>query len=365
MFQGIYQGKKVFITGNTGFKGSWLSLWLLSLGAEVVGFSLNVPSQPSMYEALQLHNQIKQIYGDIRDLPSLSSAIHTTQPDFIFHLAAQPLVGRSYANPVETFSTNVMGTIHVLESVRNLATPCHVLLITSDKCYDNVEWLWGYRENDRLGGKDPYSGSKGAAEIAIRSYYYSYFKDRTDQCRVVSCRAGNVIGGGDWADKRLVPDCFRAWSQQQSVTIRSPHSTRPWQHVLEALSGYLQLGVTLAQQPKLSGESYNFGPRADQNHSVALLLQELARHWDLGTIPPFRLEEGEFHEADLLKLNCDKAFIELNWMPTLEFPLLTRLTAEWYRHYYEQGENGLLDLTLHQIEEYTTEGALGGRIWAI
>jgi len=363
MFQNVYNGKRVFITGNTGFKGSWLSAWLISLGARVTGFSIDIPSQPSNYETLKLEEHLDQIYGDVRDLPTLSSTIERVQPDFVFHLAAQSLVGRSYSNPVDTFATNVMGTVHVLESIRQANFACTVLLITSDKCYDNVEWEWGYRESDRLGGKDPYSGSKGAAELAIRSYYYSFFKDQVDKIRIASCRAGNVIGGGDWAENRIIPDCFRAWSQYTPVIIRSPQSTRPWQHVLEALSGYLHLGSLLTLHSELSGESYNFGPRADQNVSVELLLKELACHWDLGNMPPFTRAEGNFHEAGQLKLNCDKALVKLNWSPTLEFPSLARVTAEWYRHYHTLGSDGLFDLTMHQIDEYVHEAVRRGRIW--
>lgn len=261
----VFANTKVLVTGHTGFKGSWLSLWLTQLGAQVSGISLGVPTEPSHFAAAGLVERIQDYRLDIRDGTALKSLVQDIQPDFVFHLAAQPLVRRSYADPVETWQTNAMGTINVLEALRGLKNPCVAVLITSDKCYDNVEWVWGYRETDALGGPDPYSASKGAAELAIRSYVRSYFP-KDGPVRIGVGRAGNVIGGGDWADDRIVPDCVHAWSRGETVQLRNPLATRPWQHVLEPLSGYLNLAIALHLDAKWHGEPFNFGPPAQQNH---------------------------------------------------------------------------------------------------
>jgi CDP-glucose 4,6-dehydratase len=239
MFNEAYRKKKVLISGNTGFKGSWLTVWLAQLGAKVYGISNGVPTHPSLFETLNLRDYISYFEGDVRDLEFVKKVFQEVKPDFIFHLAAQPLVSISYVNPIETISTNVLGTAHVLDALRSLDHRCVGVIITSDKCYDNVEWAWGYRETDTLGGKDIYSGSKGAAELIVRSYYNSFFKATYPNIKVASARAGNVIGGGDWSQDRIIPDCIRAWSSNEVVKVRSPASTRPWQHVLEPLSGYL------------------------------------------------------------------------------------------------------------------------------
>ena len=274
-FNNVYNQKKVLITGNTGFKGSWLTIWLKQLGAEVYGISIDIPSQPSNFLVSKLDEVIKTKFIDINNLESLNEEIKYIQPDFIFHLAAQPIVFDSYKNPINTFNTNIIGTCNILESVRHLTKNCVVILITSDKCYDNVEWIWGYKETDHLGGKDPYSASKAAAEIVIHSYYESFFK-KSNNIRIASVRAGNVIGGGDWADSRIIPDAIRSWSENLTLQIRSPKSTRPWQHVLEPLSGYLFLGQQLFNNINLSGEAFNFGPNDLSNFTVEELLIEMS-----------------------------------------------------------------------------------------
>ena len=313
MFGDIYRGKKVLITGHTGFKGSWLSLWLAQLGAKVHGLSFGVPSEPSHFSAADIAFKINDHRIDIRDGASLNNLVEKIQPDFVFHLAAQALVRPAYLNPTDTWQTNAMGTINVLESLRLLRESCVAVFITSDKCYDNVEWVWGYRETDAMGGQDPYSASKGAAELAIRSYVKSYFPKATSKVRIASARAGNVIGGGDWAGDRIVPDCVKAWSASNTVELRNPHSTRPWQHVLEPLSGYLSLAVVLSQQPEIHGEPFNFGPLAQQNHSVLELVRQMALHWDEVRWQDVSESGAGPYESGLLKLNCDKALHYLRW----------------------------------------------------
>lgn len=365
MFNNVYNGKRVFVTGHTGFKGSWLSAWLLKLGAHVAGYSDCVPTQPSIFEETGLSSKLKHIVGDVRDLESLRNAITEFRPDFIFHLAAQPIVSVSYKDPLGTISTNVLGTANVLEVLRELEHECVAVLITSDKCYENVEWIWGYRETDHLGGRDIYSGSKGAAEVIIHSYYYSFFKNGKSPVRLASARAGNVIGGGDWAQDRIVVDCMKNWSAGQPVEIRSPNATRPWQHVLEPLSGYLALGEALTKNPDLAGESYNFGPRAEQNRTVLELLKDLRTHWDNG-----RAEDAytvtdniPFHEAGLLKLNCDKALFDLRWEATLKYADCVKFVSEWYYAYYNKKAD-MFELTNAQIVEYEEHAQSRGIQWA-
>ena len=263
----LFHNRTVLVTGHTGFKGSWLSAWLQHLGANVTGVALNPPSKPSHFEAAALEELVDDKQIDIREQEALQSIVLDTQPDFVFHLAAQSLVRLSYVNPLETYQTNVFGTLNLLEALRSLEKPCVAVLITSDKCYDNVEWIWGYRETDRLGGLDPYSASKGATELMISSHVRSFFPFDSS-VRIGIGRAGNVVGGGDWADNRIVPDCMRAWSRGENVTLRNPRSTRPWQHVLEPLSGYLTLASALYENPQLHGEPFNFGPPADRSKSA-------------------------------------------------------------------------------------------------
>lgn len=364
LFAGVFKDRRVLITGHTGFKGSWLSAWLLKLGAEVVGVSKDIPTQPAMFEVLGLAERIRHIQADIRDLDAMRTIVATERPDFVFHLAAQAIVSTSYSAPVETMTTNVVGTMNLLEALRTVSHPCVAVLITSDKCYDNVEWVWGYRETDGLGGKDIYSGSKGAAELVIKSYAHSFFTDG-HPVRLAVGRAGNVIGGGDWAKDRIVVDCMRAWSEGRAVEIRSPQATRPWQHVLEPLSGYLALAQAVAQRPQLHREAYNFGPRAEQNRSVVELLGDLGRRWGFAEADQaYRVTDNiPFHEAGLLKLNCDKALFDLKWEPNLHYVETIRLVSDWYSGFYRDRAD-MYALTLEQIAAYEKLGAERNRVWA-
>lgn len=366
MFHDVYRGRRVFVTGHTGFKGSWLSAWLVQMGAEVTGYSLDIPTNPSHFEAMGLGAHMRDIRGDIRDREALKKAMAEARPEMVFHLAAQALVRLSYDEPAATFEANVLGTLNVLEAVRATPSVDTLVSITSDKCYRNDEQVWGYRENDHLGGYDPYSASKGCAEIVAHSYFRSFFRDGP-ACATV--RAGNVVGGGDWALDRIVPDCARAWAKNEPVLVRSPHATRPWQLVLEPLSGYLWLGALLregAASPfALSGEAYNFGPAADVNNPVSDVVKELARHW-----PGFSSEmdmsvEATRKECTLLKLCCDKALACLGWKATLDFEETMRYTAEWYRRFYQGGgsKDGMLDFTLGQISAYANAAEMRELPW--
>jgi CDP-glucose 4,6-dehydratase len=366
MFNSIYRDKKVIVTGNTGFKGSWLSLWLHALGAQVTGISKDVPTNPSLFEELDLAQKTTHHFANICDGKKMKEIFLQVQPDFVFHLAAQPIVSLSYEDPIETFQTNAIGTANILEALRVVSNPCSAVMITSDKCYDNVEWIWGYREQDALGGKDPYSASKAAAEMVIKTYFHSYFKKPGSKVRLTVVRAGNVIGGGDWALNRIVPDCFRSWNDQQPVSIRNPHSTRPWQHVLEPLSGYLRAAQVLAESDSINGEPFNLGPAAEQNHSVLELLQAVHKFWTAGSaIKPFEIAENSgFHEAGLLKLNCDKALYYLQWRPVLDFEGTARFTGKWYDHYYNNKKD-ICSYTLDQITEYTAEAKKKSMAWVL
>lgn len=364
MLNNTFKNKKVIITGNTGFKGSWLSTWLIGLGADVYGISKDIPTNPSMFEVLNLKDKITHYIEDVRNFNAIKRIIEKVKPDFLFHLAAQPIVVTSYREPVDTISTNVMGTTNVLEALRVLNNKCTAVIITSDKCYDNVEWVWGYKETDALGGKDIYSGSKGAAEIIFRSYYHSFFKNTNkSNVRAVTVRAGNVIGGGDWADYRIVPDCIKAWVKGDSVEIRSPKATRPWQHVLEPLSGYLHIAMALHNDIKFNGQSFNFGPHAEYSKTVSDLLEDLSKYWDLEQKPSYISEKtSEFHEAGLLKLNCDKALFYLKWLPTLDYEKLIEFTSKWYFNFYKKKIN-MLEFSLKQIEEYEQIAITKGIEW--
>lgn len=349
-FADIYRGRRVLVTGHTGFKGSWLALWLKHLGAEVAGFSLDVPSIPANFNLLDLEHRIHHYVGDIRDRARLEQVIDEFRPEVVFHLAAQALVRRSYAEPVDTFETNIMGMVNLLECVRTRPWIEAAVLITSDKAYRNVEWCWGYRETDALGGHDPYSGSKSCADLVAHSYFHSFL--RHTPTRVAITRAGNVIGGGDWADDRIVPDCIRAWSQGSAVQVRSPQATRPWQHVLEPLSGYLWLGARLLQNADgLNGEAFNFGPDAHVNQTVAELLGAMSQRWPgVQWEVPEGCEQGG-HEATLLKLSCDKVLFYLNWRPVLQFPETVAFTVDWYRNWHE-GRQDMYAYTVEQIDRY-------------
>lgn len=364
-FVEAFSGKTVLVTGHTGFKGSWLTAWLERLGARVVGLSIDVPTQPSHFDVLGLSGRIDDRRLDIRQAALVVAAFAGIKPDFVFHLAAQPLVRRAYRAPLETFETNMLGTAIVLEALRQLERPCTAVIITSDKCYDNVEWLWGYRETDRLGGKDPYSGSKGAAELVIRSYMASYFSEPDSSIRVAVGRAGNVIGGGDWAEDRIVPDCIRSWAESRPVEIRNPNATRPWQHVLEPLSGYLWLAAKLQHDRVLNGEAFNFGPAALDNYTVIDVIDELARAWSGKAEHAIAAGTPAAAEAGLLKLNCDKASAHLAWRPTLEFAETIEMTGRWYDAYYGRSRDAdMLPITVSQIEAYEALARARGVAWA-
>lgn len=368
MFNNIFKNKKVIVTGNTGFKGSWLSVWLLQLGAKITGISKDIPTEPSLFQSLQLQKKMDHHFADICDAPEILKIFRSVEPDFVFHLAAQPIVSLSYKHPVDTFQSNVIGTINILETLRVLNNTCKAVMITSDKSYENVEWVWGYREHDALGGKDPYSASKAAAELAIRTYFHSYFSAPESKVKLVVARAGNVIGGGDWAMSRIVPDCIRAWSVEQAVKIRNPNSTRPWQHVLEPLSGYLRAAQVLEEgKQQINGEPFNFGPNSEQNHSVLELLQAIGEHWNFSnTASHFEIEEKkDFHEAGLLKLNCDKALHFLQWKPVLDFKQTALLTGSWYNEFHHAKETDMYDYTVNQIQEYAKQGKQKGILWAL
>lgn len=354
MFNQAYKGAKVLVTGNTGFKGAWLTLWLQRLGAEVIGFSNSVPTSPSLYDIADLSQSITQIFGDIRDHALVESAITEHKPDFVFHLAAQAIVSESYVAPLETISVNVNGTANVLDALRAAVHECVAVIITSDKCYENVEWPWGYKETDHLGGKDIYSASKGAAEIIYHAYFESFLRQKNN-ITSATARAGNVLGGGDWAKDRVVVDCIKSWLNGESVQIRSPDATRPWQHVLEPLSGYLHLGSVLAQSRDLNGESYNFGPAADVTKTVVELITDLSQHYKLDeALPPLEITGNiPFHEAGLLKLNCDKAAASLKWYPTLNYSQCVQFVGQWYKHYaVHQDLFALKEFTDTQIADY-------------
>jgi CDP-glucose 4,6-dehydratase len=362
MFMNCYRGKKVLVTGHTGFKGSWLCEWLLELGAEVAGFSVDVPTSPSHFEELNHSSRIKDFRGDIRDPQSFQQIINEFQPEILFHLAAQPIVSLSLQNPFETFEVNTMGSVRVLETLRNSKSLKAAVMITSDKAYENVEWDFGYREVDRLGGKDPYSASKACAEIAFSSYFRTFF-GKEGMPLVVTARAGNVIGGGDWAVDRIVPDAIRAWSENKSVTIRNPNATRPWQHVLEPLSGYLWLGTQLLKGRKdLNGESFNFGPAAEVCQSVKDLLAELTKVWSAGSI---EIEANALtgKEAGLLKLCCDKALRKLEWRAALDFEETAEMTAKWYNGFYTK-QKRTLGMTQGDIKSYCELSLKKNLAWA-
>lgn len=365
MFNNAFDGKKVLVTGHTGFKGTWMTLWLQQMGAEVVGISDRIPTDPSHFAAAGLTETMQTHWLDVRDTAAIASTIADESPDFLFHMAAQALVKASYDDPVGTYATNAIGTANVLEGLRRVGKPCTAVLITSDKCYENVETYYGYREDDRLGGADPYSASKAAAEIIISSHTRSFFAaddgDRT--VRIASTRAGNVVGGGDWAADRLVPDVARAWSRGENVTIRRPQATRPWQHVLEPISGYLHLGAELSARPELHGEAFNFGPPAEAVNpvrDVVVALKEYLPGLDLAIDE----SQAHFHEAGLLKLSCDKALSHLGWTPVLDFDETMRITAEWFAHFYNDGAGDIREFSQGQLASYTSLATERGRSWA-
>lgn len=356
-----FKDKVVLITGITGFKGSWLAAWLLSLGAKVVGFADCIPTQPSHFSLLGMESRVCQIWGDICHYSDIFKAVELCKPDYIFHLAAQSLVRKSYSDPLKTFLTNTIGTLNIMEAVRSINRPVTMVLITSDKCYENVEKEAGYVESDRLGGKDPYSGSKAAAEVMINSYFQSFFL-ASNVIRLGVARAGNVIGGGDWSEDRIIPDAVRAWSNSSELSIRFPESTRPWQHVLEPLSGYLSLALFLDEGKKINGQAFNFGPMSDQNFTVSELLRESQKYWPNSKWSPSS-SVSQLKEAGLLRLSCDKALTILGWAPILTFQENILLTINWYKKHYEDEVN-YWNLTQRQIQYYEDLGIQRGAVWA-
>jgi len=358
-FNRVYRGKKVLVTGHTGFKGSWLSLWLIKLGAEVIGYSLDPPTKPSHFELLNL--DMVSIIGDIRDRDNLNTTFKTYKPDIVFHLAAQPLVRYSYINPVETFETNVIGTINVFEACKNTESVRAIVNITSDKCYENKEWIWGYRENDPMGGHDPYSASKGCAELVTSSYRRSFFTPddygKKHNILLASVRSGNVIGGGDWGEDRLIPDVVKAISKNEKLYIRNPKATRPWQHVLEPLSGYLMLGQKLLEGRKDFADAWNFGPNEESHINVETVVKSMKERWDR-----FEYEidtESNPHEAKLLKLDCSKAHTLLCWKPVWDFEKSLDVTVRWYKEYYGDGRI----YSLKDLEEYINSAEVKNIEW--
>jgi CDP-glucose 4,6-dehydratase len=348
MFGKNLAGKRVWLTGGTGFKGSWLAEWLLMLGAKVRVFSLPPPTDPALFQQLDLASRVDWQVGDIRDATALRKSLLECQPDFVFHLAAQPLVRLSYTEPVETYQTNMLGTIHVLEALRHLDKPCAAVMVTTDKCYENREWLHGYREDDPLGGHDPYSSSKAACELAIASWRRSFFQNHP--VKIASARAGNVIGGGDWAADRIVPDCIRALQAGKEIAVRNKTATRPWQHVLEPLSGYLALaaGLYTSENPGPLCSAFNFGPLLNANRTVSDVVSEALKHWPGDWID--QSDPHAPHEAGRLNLTTEKAFHLLGWQPRWSFETAVQKTVEWYRA--EHGGANPATLTRQQIREY-------------
>lgn len=348
VFANFYANKRVFITGHTGFKGAWLAFWLQEMGAEVCGYALEPQPQQKLFDLLGLEKNINHIIGDVRDYSRLKDAFEAFRPDLCFHLAAQPLVRFSYLEPRYTFETNICGTINVLEVARQSSSFLRSLVcITSDKCYYNKEWIWGYRENDEIGGVDPYSASKAAAEMVFRGYQHSFFA--SPETGVATVRAGNVIGGGDWSADRIVPDCIRALEQNEPIILRNPQATRPWQHVLEPLSGYLLLASKLAAEPVKYSGSWNFGPRADSVATVEALARKMLEYWGCGEVQ-IAGSPQDWHEAGLLQLNCEKAHQLLGWVPRWNFDETVKETATWYKQ-IRRGEPALA-VTREQIRDY-------------
>ncbi len=390
LFDGAYGKRRVLVTGHTGFKGSWLAIWLKELGAEVIGYALDPPSHPSIFAAIGLADKIIHEYGDVRDLDHLSDVFARYKPEMVFHLAAQALVRASYEDPKKTFDTNIGGTVNVLEAVRNTDNVRVLVNITSDKCYENREWVWGYRENDPMGGHDPYSASKGGAELVFATYLRSFFSQKrsTDTVKknvksvspavieenftgesgllgAASCRAGNAIGGGDWGKDRLLPDCVRALTTGEAIGIRNPHAIRPWQHVLELLSGYLWLGACLWEDPEKYSGGWNFGPPHAAHVTVGEVVNRFVQSWGSGAWQDLS-EPGAVHEAATLRLCCDKAATYLGWRNVLSIEQAIDMTAAWYKRFYINQENSrLYEFCIEQIRNYTDFAASNNLSWTI
>ncbi len=363
MFHNIYKGKKVFITGHTGFKGGWIALWLKELGAEIIGYSLPPPTKPSFFESVGLESIIDHhVIGDIRDRDKLISVMKEFKPDFVFHLSAQPFVRLSYKEPLLTYETNVMGTVNLFEAVKNINSVKVLINVTSDKCYENKEWVYGYREIDPLGGYDPYSSSKACSELITNAYRNSFFKDKA--IALSSVRAGNVIGGGDWAEDRLIPDCIRALCQNKTIIIRNPQAIRPWQYILEPLSGYLWLGALMYRDNINYSSSWNFGPVEDDIITVEDVVRLTLKYWGNGD---YALDTAVHpHEASLLKLDCSKAHSILKWQPVYNTYKAIEETIHWYKEYYNIKDKDKMNaITISQIEGYVKEARNKKIPWCI
>ncbi len=361
LFSGIYKNKNVLVTGHTGFKGSWLVYWLNQMGANVIGYALEAPTEPNHIDLIDL--DIVSIIGDIRDQEKLNEVMKNYQPEIVFHLAAQPLVRLSYDDPIETYETNVIGTLKVFEACRKNNVKA-IVNITSDKAYENKEWIWGYRENDPMGGYDPYSSSKGCAEILASSYRNSYFNNeeygKTHNTLLASCRAGNVIGGGDWAKDRLMTDIMLSVSQNKKVSIRNPYATRPWQHVLEPLSGYLHIGQMLLEGKVQYADGWNFGPSDEGSITVEQVVNNVKQYWDKIEYE-INSDPNQLHEANLLKLDCSKAHIQLKWNNVWDSSKTFEKTVLWYKEFYEDQNV----LTQNDLESYIDDAKEKGITWAV
>lgn len=343
----FWQGKRVLLTGHTGFKGSWLSIWLQSMGAELHGFALSPPTEPALFNEANVGEGMRSNYGDIRDYNSILCAVRTCQPEIIIHMAAQSLVRYSYREPVETYATNVLGTVHVLEAARKVGTTKAIVNVTTDKCYENKEWVWGYRENEPMGGYDPYSNSKGCSELVTSAYRQSFFQNST--VALASARAGNVIGGGDWSADRLLPDVLRSFEKAQPVVIRNPNAIRPWQHVLEPLSGYLMLAERLCTHGQTFADGWNFGPKDDDSRSVQWIVEYMTNAW--GNEATWQIDGSAHpHEANFLKLDISKAKNELGWRPRWDLATTLIKIIDWHHHWLENGD--MRAKCLHQIRDY-------------
>lgn len=345
----VYKGQRVFITGHTGFKGGWLSVWLKQMGANVTGFALAPTTTPNLFDLAQVGDGIQSHVGDVRDASQLRDVLEQTQPTLVFHMAAQPLVRLSYTDPVGTFATNVMGTVHLLDAARHVPSVRGVVVVTSDKCYDNREWVWGYRENEAMGGADPYSCSKGCAELVTAAYRRSFTGPKSS-LSIASGRAGNVFGGGDWSDDRLVPDIVKAVMNDRTVVLRNPGAVRPWQHVLEPLSGYLLLGQRLLSGEPAWADAWNFGPDAGADLTVGELTETVLQRWGKGRLE-IQPDPSAPHEANLLRLDSSKARKLLKWRPVLSLGEAIAWTVDWYRA-FEHNKQNVREVTVSQIEQY-------------
>lgn len=369
-FGDMYRGKRVLLTGHTGFKGAWLAIWLHSLGAKVTGYALAPPTDPSLFEIAGCSSSLNHVEADIRNASLLQQVVNDVRPQVLFHLAAQPLVRLSYEQPMETLSTNIIGTANLLESVRmrsNGGDPCAVVIVTSDKCYENREWVYGYREEDPLGGHDPYSMSKGSAELVVSSWRRSFFPGNriaVHGVRLASVRAGNVIGGGDWGKDRIVVDCIAALRSGKPIGVRNPHAIRPWQHVLEPLSAYLQLGsILLDEDPSKAGryaEAWNFGPSVDGLWTVGRLVEEVVRRWGQGSWKDISHQDS-VHEANFLSLNCDKAYHRMGWKPVWDVSRAVEKTVSWFKA-LESGTD-MREVSISQIAEYRSDAMQAKSPW--